>query len=138
MSTRAKKNGVAALLVSLALWPVVHLFLSTRYEIDPWEFMGWGMYALPSPQVHVRIERLIDGRPYVIRPSDATLERLDAFSTARTRFGLFAKVEELGPEILALEPEMEGIVVILRRWELDRESARFGYREEEYSFDRDR
>lgn len=134
MSPRAKKNLVAGLLVALSLWPVAHVFLVTRYEIDPWEFMGWGMYSMPSPQVHVRMEQLIDGHGYVVRPSDATLERLDAFSAARTRFGRFARVEELGAEVLELEPQMEGIVVILRRWELDRETAHFDYRETKHSF----
>ena len=131
-----KTHLLAAAVVVLALWPAVHLFLAVRYEIDPWEFLGWGMYALPSPQVHVRIEQLVGGRSVIVRPSDRTLARLDRFATERTRFGRFASVDRLGREVLALEPQMEGVVVILRRWTLDRGSATFDFSEERFPFER--
>lgn len=132
-----RKQCVAGIVVVLALWPAVHLFLAVRYEIDPWEFMGWGMYSLPSPQVHARMEALVDGRPLIVRPRDETLARLASFATARTRFGRFASVEALGRDLLALEPQMQGVVVILRRWTLDRESATFDFQEERFRFERD-
>ncbi len=138
MSLGAKKKLLAGILLVLGVWPGVHLFLSSRYQIDPWEFFGWGMYALPSPQVHVRIEQLVAGRPLLVRPSDSTLERLDTFARERSRFGLFASVDELGRDLLALEPEMQGIVVIVRRWELDLETASFDFEETRHPFQRDR
>ncbi len=137
MSLGAKRKLVTGILLVLALWPGVHLLLSSHYQIDPWEFFGWGMYALPSPQVHVRIEQLVDGRPLLVRPSDATLERLDAFARERSRFGRFAELDVLGRDLLALEPQMQGIVVVLRRWELDRKTALFDFDETRHRFDRD-
>ena len=138
MSTarRRKTNAIATLVLALALWPAAHLFLAVRYEIDPWEFLGWGMYSLPGPQVHARIEQLVEGRSVIVRPSDRTLARLDRFANARSRFGRFASVDELGRDVLALEPQMEGVVVILRRWTMDRETARFDYTEERFPFAR--
>lgn len=136
MSLEAKKKLVTGILVVLALWPGLHLFLSSRYQIDPWEFFGWGMYALPSPQVHMRIEQVIDGRPLLVRPTDATLQRLDAFAQARSRFGRFADLDHLGADVLALEPQMQGIVVVLRRWALDRETATFDFEETRHPFER--
>lgn len=136
MRTEARKRLAAAVVCALALWPAVHLFLSSRYQIDPWEFFGWGMYALPSPQVHLRMEQLVDGRPVIVRPSEATLERLEKFARDRTRFGRFASIDTLGREILDLEPQMQGVAVILRRWELDRQTACFDFREERHEFTR--
>ncbi len=136
MSTEAKKKLVAVIVCIVALWPGLHLVLSARYEIDPWEFFGWGMYALPSPQVHIRLEQLVDGRPLIVRPSDETLAQLEALSHARTRFGKFASIEDAGHEILALEPQMQGIVLVVRRWQLDHKTARFDFTEETHRFHR--
>jgi hypothetical protein len=136
MSTEAKKKLVAVIVCIVALWPGLHLYLSARYEIDPWEFFGWGMYALPSPQVHIRLEQLVDGRPLIVRPSDETLARLEALSHARTRFGKFASLEDAGREILALEPQMQGIVLVVRRWQLDRKTARFDFTEQRHRYER--
>ena len=132
----AKRRALAAAVVVLAIWPALHLALAVRYEIDPWEFLGWGMYALPSPQVHARVEQLVDGRSVMVRPSDRSLARLDAFATARTRFGRLASVDALGSDLLALEPQMEGVAVVLRRWVLDPETASFEYTEERFEFRR--
>ena len=131
-----KTKVIATVVLVLALWPALHILLASRYQIDPWEFLGWGMYALPSPQVHVRMEQLILGRSVIVRPSDATTARLNEFAAARTRFGLFASVDALGAEILTLEPQMQGVMVILRRWELDRKTARFDFQEQRYRFER--
>ena len=134
MSTESTKKLLAAIVCALALWPALHLWLSARYEIDPWEFFGWGMYALPSPQVHVRLEQLVDGRPLIVRPSDETLAQLDALASARTRFGQLASIETTARPILAREPQMQGIVLVLRRWHLDRETAHFDFTEERHPF----
>jgi hypothetical protein len=136
MSAR-KERLVAGVVLALALWPAVHLFLVARFEIDPWELMGWGMYSVPGPQVHARMEQLVEGRPLLVRPSDASLARLDAFATARSHLGRLVSVDALGRDLLALEPEMEGVVVILRRWSLDRDSAHFDFREERFRFERE-
>ena len=134
--TGVKKNALAAMVLALALWPVAHLFLATRYQVDPWEFMGWGMYALPSPQVHVRMEQLLDGRSLLVRPSDASLARLDAFAARRTRLGELVAIDALGADLLALNPEMDGVAVIVRRWALDPETAYFDFEEERHHFER--
>ncbi len=133
MSAR-KKSLLATAVVLLAAWPAVHMILVARCQIDPWEFLGWGMYSLPSPQVHVRVEQLVDGRPVLVRPSNATLARLDRFATWRTRLGKLASIDALGSEVLALEPGMEGVEIVLRRWSLDRETASFDFRESRHRF----
>ena len=43
MSASHRKQALALLVCLLALWPAVHLWLSARYEIDPWELFGWGI-----------------------------------------------------------------------------------------------
>lgn len=39
---------VRALLIFIALWPVVTLVLQARWSVDPWKLMGFGMYAAPA------------------------------------------------------------------------------------------
>jgi len=133
---RWKRRVLAGAVVLLGFWPAVHMTAVARYQIDAWEFMGWGMYSLPSPQVHVRIEQWIDDRPVLVRPSEATLEVLDDFSTRRTRFGTLTPVEPLARRVLELEPQMQGIVVVMRRWELDPETAHFDFSETRERFER--
>jgi hypothetical protein len=131
-----KRKLLAGIVVLLATWPIAHMIGVARYRIDAWEFLGWGMYSLPSPQVHVRIEQLVEGRPLLVRPSEATLAVLDDFSSRRTRFGSLAEVEPVARRVLALEPHMEGVELILRRWELDRETAHFDFTETRHRFER--
>jgi hypothetical protein len=136
MSASHRKQALALLVCLLALWPAVHLWLSARYEIDPWELFGWGMYALPSPQVHIRLEQLVDSRPLIVRPSDETRALLDELARARTRFGQLVSLEDTASRILTHEPQMQGIVLVVRRWHLDRETANFDFTEERHRFDR--
>ena len=41
MSTNRKL--ATALLVFVALWPLVTLWLHARYDVDPWKLMSFGM-----------------------------------------------------------------------------------------------
>jgi hypothetical protein len=136
MSARALERTIAAILLAVAVWPIAHLVLVARFEVDPWELFGWGMYAAPSPQVQIRLEQLYEGRSLVVRPSDATLEALNEFARLRTRLGRFVSLDATADEVLALEPQMEGVALVLRRWSLDRETARFGYTETRHEYRR--
>lgn len=137
MSTRALERTIALILVAVAAWPIAHRVLVARFEVDPWELFGWGMYATPSPQVQVRLEQLYEGRSLIVRPSDATLKVLNEFAQRRTRLGRFVSLDSTAEEILALEPQMEGVALLVRRWSLDQETARFGYTETRHEYRRE-
>lgn len=55
MSLRHKT--AVALIVFVALWPAVTLWLQARWGVDPWKLMSFGMYAVPGRRLEdVRVE----------------------------------------------------------------------------------
>jgi len=51
-----KRNFVHAALVVLALWPMLHIVMVERYDLNAWKFAGWGMYS--APQFPARVQLL--------------------------------------------------------------------------------
>ena len=52
MSTRVKTLIAVGLLCMVGGWPPIHRALVWRFELNPWEFFGWAMYAAPRPTAH--------------------------------------------------------------------------------------
>ncbi len=42
-----RRRLVKALVLFVALWPLVTLGLQTAFRVDPWKFMSFGMYSVP-------------------------------------------------------------------------------------------
>jgi hypothetical protein len=38
------------IIISLLIWPNIHMALSNRGDFSSWRFFGWGMYATPHPE----------------------------------------------------------------------------------------
>jgi hypothetical protein len=51
-----KRNIVHSVLVVLALWPMLHIVMVERYDLNAWKFAGWGMYS--APQFPARVQLL--------------------------------------------------------------------------------
>lgn len=47
MPLAAKRRLVHGALLLLAVWPLVHLGLAWRWDLNSWKLGGWGMYATP-------------------------------------------------------------------------------------------
>ena len=52
MSLRMRASSAA--LAALMLWPAVHFALVERYDIVPWKFFGFAMYAVSEPGMTIR------------------------------------------------------------------------------------
>ena len=76
-----------AIVAFVLVWPVAHAGLVARYGIDPWEFFGWSMYALPAPRIQVRVEVERGGETYPLRAMGDLRRRVRAFASRRTAFG---------------------------------------------------
>jgi hypothetical protein len=49
-----RRNGLRSLLaqsfaIVIIVWPIVHIVLSTFFELNSWKLGGWGMYASTEP-----------------------------------------------------------------------------------------
>jgi hypothetical protein len=123
-----KRRALGVFLLLFALWPLGHFALARRYEIDPWKLFGWAMYCAPGPMKTVRVVglgpqrelRRFDMRRYT--PEERAL--VDGFRERRRALGRLARPEALARGMLALHPELEGVVVAVFALELDRETAR--------------
>ncbi len=47
--TRIKKRVAFVVIMFLAVWPIIHHGIVTKYDIDPWLYFGLSMYARPRP-----------------------------------------------------------------------------------------
>lgn len=43
-----RRRAALALLVFVALWPFVTLWLQASWDVDPWKLMSFGMYTAPG------------------------------------------------------------------------------------------
>lgn len=56
-----KKRIVILVLVALAIWPWVHQGLVAYYDLDPWRFFGFAMYAVPPSSGWAHLIEIRDG-----------------------------------------------------------------------------
>ena len=118
-----KRRLACAWLALFAIWPLLHHALVRGYDVDPWKFAGWSMYArvtLPPVvklyefRAPAHLERLDPGR---LPPrSRAAYER---FARGRRVYGTLASPDELGSLYLEERPEAERLEVTVVRWTLD-------------------
>ena len=55
MTLQAKKRIVIALLLVLAIWPLVHRLLVQTSGLSPWKGAGWAMYCVPGRSIIVAL-----------------------------------------------------------------------------------
>ena len=137
MTTTRLRKVIVFVLVLVALWPAVHHRLAARYELDPWEFFGWSMYAVPLPRVQAGFEELVGGEIRLVSAVGEERIELRRYARMRTTIGEFADDEAFARWLLDRAPEREGITLLLRRWQLDRKTARLGFTDRRLVFERE-
>jgi len=55
MTFEAKKRIVIAVLLLLAIWPLVHRLLVQTSGLNPWKGAGWAMYCVPGRSIIVAV-----------------------------------------------------------------------------------
>jgi hypothetical protein len=109
--------------LAVLVWPLVHLVLVARYEVDPWELFGWAMYAQPAARVQVRVDVERDGVRSPLRAMGATRQAIRDYARRRTALGRLAPPDALAQSVLESRSEAEAVWIVLRRIELDRRTA---------------
>jgi hypothetical protein len=51
VTSARKKRAVFLLMVVLSVWPLAHHWMATTWDMDPWRFFGFSMYAVPKSRV---------------------------------------------------------------------------------------
>lgn len=127
---------LVALLGAVALWPAVHHGVARSFETDPWKLFGWAMYAAPPGRVQVRVDRVDEGGRRPLPLLGELARARDAFARRRASLGRLARADALARRVLDASPELREIVVVVRRWGLDRRSALLVHSDREYRYAR--
>ncbi len=138
MTTRTRLRLATALVVLVATWPLVQHGLARRYELDPWAFFGFAMYAVPNLRVTVRAGRLESpestAEPDWNAISPASYGALREFAERRGRWGRLLEPDDLAERLFAAQPELPAVVIRVRRWEIDGDSSRLKPRDTDYVY----
>ena len=137
MSTRLRTRIAALLLAFVVVWPPAQHVLSRSFDMDPWAFFGFAMYAAPNLRTHVRagiLDGAQDAEPdWNAVPRDVA-DAIHAYALRRARWGELLPPDGLAAEIFERHPELPGLVVRVRRWVLERGTARIAHRDRDYTF----
>jgi hypothetical protein len=138
MSGSLRRRVMLAIVAFVLVWPVAHAGLVARYRLDPWEFFGWSMYALPAARVQIRVDVERGGETAPLRAMGDMRRRVQAFARRRTALGTLASTEVLAREILAGDSTIDVVIIMTREITLDPESTRLVARDESHRHERDR
>ena len=135
MSGRAKTLIAAGLLALVGTWPFVHRVLTSRYDLNPWEFFGWAMYATPRPTVVVSVLAPRGGKwqeiPQGVFPPPLAEIKV-GYEIRRRQIGKFQTPDPLAAAVFVQWPSLERVAIRSRRFVLDRRSGIFEPRDDWY------
>jgi hypothetical protein len=137
MNGSIRRKVMLAIVAFVLVWPVVHVGLVARYRLDPWEFFGWSMYALPAARVQVRVEVERAGEIRPLRAMGAMRRRVTAFARRSTALGAFAPTASLAREVFAADATIDAVIIVTREVVLDRASAMLVARDVRHRHERD-
>jgi hypothetical protein len=138
LTTRTKRRLLFAWLVAFAIWPLAHRGLVARYEISPWKLFGWSMYCEPNlpPAISLQEVRRDGFRyPIDIRALPPEMQqRLDQFQRRRDVLGQLASPRVVADAVFDINPNFEGIAVVIQRYYIDTDSGRLGSKMRRYVY----
>ena len=128
IGTRPRVRLATGLLIAVMIWPPVQHVLARTYDLDPWAFFGWAMYAAPNLRVNVLAARLetpsIDANPDWNAISVGSYGELRSFAIRRAKFGSLLSPDDLARDLFREQPDLPGILIRVTRWEISHETSR--------------
>ncbi|MGI9432030.1 MAG: hypothetical protein ACR2PQ_07440 [Myxococcota bacterium] len=128
---------VAVILAWVALWPLVHRGLVARYDLNPWKLGAFAMYTTPTPPVLAVLLVPADGGLVPLDESalpGSVRREGDAFRARRHALGEWARPDAWAEEVLSARPDLRGVVVMVQRMILDRQTARMSSRSARHAY----
>lgn len=140
LSTPAKTRIAVLICAFFIVWPGLHRIVVAAYDINPWRFGGFAMYATPPARLHVAIiERLPEARARILseREMSATvLAQQQWFQLRRSSLGSLLSPADLAAAYFAAGPGVDEIEIVIIREMLSAASARIERQEFRYPFQR--
>jgi hypothetical protein len=127
MRLAVKRRILLAILGTLAVWPIVHGWVVKRWDLDPWRFFGFAMYAVPATYQWVHEFELHDDREVSLHSNKFEQEALRLhinLMRQRAVLGDLIEPNELAEALFAERPEMSGLKVLLHRVAVSPETSR--------------
>lgn len=138
MTSRLRIRLATGLVVFVLLWPPVQHVAARTFELDPWAFFGFAMYAVPNLRVNVRAARLASLDPHAEPDwnaiSPVSYAALRSFAERRARWGRLLAPDNVARELFAAQPDLPGLLIRVRRWVIAPESSRLEPRDTDYRF----
>lgn len=131
MRGAGRRRVMLGITLAVVLWPIVHLGLVARADIDAWELFGWAMYSRPEARVQVRVDVERVGAREPLRAMGDLRRRIEQYARARTSLGRLASPEALLEAVFASDPTIDAIVIVLRDVMLEHDSAHLVAHEEQ-------
>ena len=123
----AKTTLLGTTLVALALWPLVHLWLVARFDVNPWKLAGWGMYSVPRSR---SLGMEIFGRDaaggdlvHLGAPSPAMRDDAARYLERHRWLRKLVRPDALAAAVAAAHPDWVEIDVVVFEPELERASG---------------
>lgn len=122
-----KRRLVVAVLVALAIWPLLQFFAVRRFDVDAWKLAGFAMYSVPGPQHLVRVVGLDSrGRQLPLHRNDYDPELrslVTDYHWRRMALGRLASDRALAQHLLEARPSWDAVAIVVAIPALDRETA---------------
>lgn len=116
----------AAVVLAVALWPLVHPLVVAELDSDPWKLGGFAMYTSYQTTLVVLFEPMPQGlRVLPDENLSAGVRRArQEFRARRNSLGRGVRPDDLARRVYAEHPEWERLAVVVQRLWLDPETAR--------------
>ena len=109
-----KKRISAGIIVLIILWAIVHVGVVERFEMDPWRFFGFSMYAVPENYQWVHVYKIEDGEEKLIitagMPAEMRIE-YRRFRRDRAVLGELVAPHALAEKALEELPDIDGVKI---------------------------
>jgi len=137
--SKLKQIVVYAGLVLLTLWPLFHIGLVKRYDVNAWKLAGWGMYSVPQIPADVRIlcHTPDDVGTYPLRTLRPEMEPLlHEFRLGRLGLGTLVEPDRLARSLLDYYPAIDGVSIVVVQPVLNRRTGMIEDESTTYDYDR--
>jgi hypothetical protein len=126
-------------LLLVALWPIAHRQLVTRFDVNPWKLYGFAMYCTPHG---LSIELIDRSQPQLRKLDPASLPprarlALDRFAIRRGTLGKLQPPDAMAREVLRALPEVRNLSVAVTVVSLPAGASHVAPRTEIYGYTRD-
>jgi len=130
---------VYVFLLAFAVWPLVHIGLVKRYNVNPWKLAGWGMYSAPQLPAWLQLFALTSDSVgvYELQTIQPALQpAVDDFLRRRRGLRQLVVPDDLARKTLDFYPAIDGVRIVVVQPFLNRHNGMIEERTTTYEYRR--